>query len=97
MSDLEPPSSPDGKDAPPSSRRPGGSFQWGGERWPRTPRVLRWAWAASMTSVVVTGAIGGNDPEVRTMIRLLHRLIEAVEETQSPAPTQTAPSKGPDQ
>ena len=63
--------------------RRGGSRRsdtFGSERWPRTPRVLKWAWGAGMTVLVVVAAIGGQDPEARMMIRLMHDLIEALDE-----------------
>ena len=33
-----------------------------------------------MTVLVVAAAIGGQDPEARVMIRLMHELIEALDE-----------------
>jgi hypothetical protein len=73
-----------------------------GERWPRTPRVIRWAWAAGISALVVAQAATGQDPETQTLIRLIHDLSELLdtrtqEELQrpiGPAPT-TAPAPRP--
>ena len=63
---------------PEDGTRRRGSFE--SERWPRTPRVLRWAWGAGMTVLVVLGALGNRDPEARVMIRMMHELIEALDD-----------------
>jgi hypothetical protein len=39
-----------------------------------------------MTVLVIVGAVGETDPDARVMIRLMHRLIEALDERTPPAP-----------
>jgi hypothetical protein len=69
---------------PPRRKEPGErirrSDSFESERWPRTPRVLRWAWGGGITVLVALATVGGNDPESRVMIRLMHELIEALDE-----------------
>jgi hypothetical protein len=50
-----------------------------------------------MTVLVVVGAVGGQDPEARVMIRLMHRLIEAFDVHEPPPPDVLAPSGPADQ
>jgi hypothetical protein len=50
-----------------------------------------------MTVLVVAGAVGGQDPEARMMIRLMHRLIEALDEQPQPQRDRLNPSNGADQ
>lgn len=59
--------------------------------------MIRWAWAAGMTVLVVAGAMGDRDPESRVMIRMMHRLIEALDERPMPAPDAGAESGRSDQ
>jgi len=56
--------------------------------------VIRWAWAAGMTVLVVFSAVGGGDPEARVMIRLMHQLIEALD-VHEPTPAKTPVPSGP--
>jgi hypothetical protein len=82
---------------PPDQRKRGSIDPFRSERWPRTPRVIRWAWASGMTVLVAVGALGGQDPEARLMIRLMHRLIEALDESEPTPPAPPAPSGSADQ
>jgi len=86
-------------DEPSPTDREGGGRpgRFESERWPRTPRVIRWAWAAGMTALVVVGAVGGHNPEARLMIRLMHQLIEALDEQQQPQRDRLNRSDGADQ
>ena len=59
--------------------------------------MIRWAWAAGMTVLVVIGSVGGQDPDTRVMIRLMHRLIEALDVHDPPPPDVPAPSGPADQ
>jgi hypothetical protein len=50
-----------------------------------------------MTALVVVGAVGGHNPEARLMIRLMHQLIEALDEQQQPQRDRLNRSDGADQ
>jgi hypothetical protein len=47
-----------------------------------------------MTVLVVVGTVGGRDPEARVMIRLMHQLVEALDERQ-PLPAEGQAPSGP--
>jgi hypothetical protein len=64
--------------------RPPGSFQ--SERWPRTPRVLRWAWGAGVTVMVVSQLAGGGGLSDRDLIRIIHTVSELLDKGSDPPP-----------
>lgn len=79
-------------------RRPG-SFE--SERWPRTPRVIRWAWAASVSALVVAQATTDRGVESQTLIRLIHDLSELMDsrtpaELMTPGDPAAAPPPAPE-
>ena len=67
------------RDDPPKQRASDRSDGFRSERWPRTPRVIRWAWAAGITALVVAQSATGHDPETQTLIRLVHDLAELLD------------------
>ena len=41
--------------------------------------MIRWAWAAGISALVVAQAVTGQDPETQTLIRLMHDLSELLD------------------
>lgn len=75
----------DGDGAPPRRKEGPRSDPFASERWPRTPRVIRWAWAGTVTALVVSEVATGRTMDPELMIRVAHVVAELLD-TRAAAP-----------
>jgi hypothetical protein len=64
---------------------------WQSERMPRTPRVLRWAWASAVTAGILMALSSGQSVSREEVLQLLKAVTALVEE-EGPARAKDQPS-----
>ncbi len=83
---------------PATPARPAGLQEGVSERLPRTPRVVRWAWASAVTTGIVMALASGQSisrPEVLQLLKAVTALMEEEAPARAKDQPKVAPLDGP--
>jgi len=64
------------------------------ERWPKTPRVIRWLWVGSVTALLASQTFSDQGMDTEDMLRLLIEVTEIMRENSQYEMSRPVPSPG---